>query len=79
MSKMLSKEEIDKILGVDQKERVPTNTEIRQIVAAIETVANERNISVDKISNSEINEIVKSIGIKNVKIYSLDEILKKGK
>lgn len=77
MRKQLSRDEIDKILGVDPAERVPTKNEIRQIEAAIETVANERNISSNEISTSEINEIVKKIGIKNVRVYSLDEILGK--
>lgn len=77
MRKQLSRDEIDKILGVDPTERVPTKNEIRQIESAIETVANERNISSNEISTSEINEIVKKIGIKNVRVYSLDEILGK--
>lgn len=64
MRKQLSRDEIDKILGVDHAERVPTKNEIRQIEAAIETVANERNISSNEISTSEINEIVKKMVLK---------------
>lgn len=75
MGKQLSREEIDKLLGVDPNERVPTRTEIRQIDEAVEAVAKQRNISSTEISTREINEIVKKIGIKNVKVYSLNEIL----
>lgn len=79
MGKQLSREEIDKILGVDPNERVPTGTEIRQIDEAVEAVAKQRNISSKEISTSEINEIVQKIGINNVKVYSLNEILGKDK
>lgn len=75
MKNQLSRDEINKLLGVDPTERVPTKNEIIQIEAAVEAVANERNILSSEISTKEINEIVKNIGIKNVRIYSLDEIL----
>ena len=75
MKNQLSRDEINKLLGVDPTERVPTKNEIIQIEAAVEAVANERNIPSSEISTKEINEIVKRIGIKNVRIYSLDEIL----
>ena len=75
MKNQLSRDEINKLLGVDPTERVPTKNEIIQIEAAVEAVANERNILSSEISTKEINEIVKRIGIKNVRIYSLDEIL----
>ncbi len=75
MKNQLSRDEINKLLGVDPTERVPTKNEIIQIEAAVEAVANERNIPSSEISTKEINEIVKNIGIKNVRIYSLDEIL----
>ena len=75
MKNQLSRDEINKLLGVDPTERVPTKNEIIQIEAAVEAVANERNILSSEISTKEINEILKRIGIKNVRIYSLDEIL----
>ena len=78
MKKQLSRDEIDKLLGVVPTERVPTKTEIQQIEVAVEAVANERNIPSSEISTNEINEIVKIIGIKNVRVYSLDEILGNG-
>ncbi len=76
MGQFLSREEVDKLLGVDSAERVPTRTEINQIIEAVESAARQRNILPAEISVSETNEIAKKIGIKNVKIYSLDEILR---
>ena len=76
MGQFLSREEVDKLLGVDSTERVPTRSEINQIIEAVEAAARQRNILPAEISVSETNEIAKKIGIKNVKIYSLDEILR---
>ena len=64
MKNQLSRDEINKLLGVDPTERVPTKNEIIQIEVAVEAVANERNIPSSEISTKEINEIVKNIGIK---------------
>ncbi len=79
MKNQLSRDEIDKLLGVDPTERVPTKDEIIQIEAAVEAIANERNIPSSEISTTEINEIIKKIGIKNIRVYSLNEILGKEK
>ena len=75
MKSKLSREDIDKLLGVDSTERIPTTVEIGLIKELIEAVAKQRNIDSFKISTNEINELIKKIGIENVKVYSKEEIL----
>ncbi len=75
MKSMLSREEVDKLLGVDPNERVPTANEIRQIEEIIEKVAKQRNIDASAITTNEINELIKKNGIENVKVYSKEEIM----
>lgn len=75
MKSMLSREEVDKLLGVDSDERGATANEIRQIEEAVEKVAKQRNMDPSEITTNEINELIKKIGIEDVKVYSKEEIL----
>lgn len=79
MKKQLSRDEVDRLLGVDPNERVATADEIRRIDEAVERIAKLRNVQSTEITTSEINTIIKELGIKNVKVYSKEDIVGDGK
>lgn len=68
MKKILTKEEIDKILKVDPNERIATNEEIERIVNEIKRVETEKGIPHGGLSNDEIDAIMKNLGLGDIKL-----------
>lgn len=68
MKKILTKEEIDKILKVDPNERIATNEEIERIVNEIKKVETEKGIPHGGLSNDEIDAIMKNLGLGDIKL-----------
>jgi hypothetical protein len=75
-NKFLTREEVDKLLGVDPNERVATHDERLRLNAEIERVAKERHVLPEQLTLEEMNQILTNLGMQHVKLYSKEEIEK---
>ena len=74
MKQFLTKEDVDKILGVDLNERIPTQEEMKLIIDEIKRVTKEKDSDSQMLSKHEMDAILKKLGLENVRIYTEEEI-----
>lgn len=72
MSKMLSKEEVNKLLGINPNHRMPTREEVDSFLVELHLFATEKGIDPKDVSEEEIKEILSRLNIENVEIVKED-------
>ncbi|GAU78968.1 hypothetical protein [Fusibacter sp. 3D3] len=74
MNKMLSRNQVDKLLGVDPNERIPTHEEIKLLQKEIEQAEKDLGLEKGGLSDKDFANILKKLGLDEVRIYSTDEL-----
>ncbi|BEP27824.1 hypothetical protein [Helicovermis profundi] len=69
MPKFLSREEIDKILGIDPNERKLSQDEIKLLIEELKKVEKEYGVPHGGLSEEIIKTIMKKMGFEDVKFY----------
>ena len=69
MPKFLSRKEIDKILGIDPNERMLSQDEMKLFIEEIKKVEKENGVSHGGLSEEEVKNVMKRLGIEDVKFY----------
>ncbi|MBF4693769.1 hypothetical protein [Fusibacter ferrireducens] len=75
MKQFLTREDVDKILGVDPNERIPTPEEMKLIIEEVKKATEEKGRNAEALSKPEMDAILKKLGLENVRIYTEEEIL----
>lgn len=68
MYKMLSKDEVNKLLGINPNHRMLTREEIDSYLVELHLFATEKGISPRDVSEEDIREILNRLNIENVEI-----------
>lgn len=74
MKQFLTREDVDKILGVDPNERIPTQEEMKLIIEEVKRVTKEKGSDSQTLSKQEMDAVLKKLGLENIRIYTEEEI-----
>jgi|LGOV01.1.fsa_nt_gb hypothetical protein len=72
MSRVLSRKEVDELLGVDPDERMLSQDEMKLFLEEVKKAENESGVSHGELSEEVIKNIIKKLDFENVKFYDRD-------